>query len=75
MTHITQNSIIYTKKLISYISAFLKRVLDGVIEARTRSANYKVAEQIWRTEYRSHSFVDVLAAVNKGDLDALRSDK
>lgn len=75
MTHITLSIVNYLNNIIKHISTFLKTVLNGVIETRTLSANYKVAEQIWRTEYRTHSFADVLAAVNKGDLDALNSNK
>ena len=50
----------------------LKNVYSFIQNSRVKSANYKVAEQLHRIEYREHSFSAVLTAVTNRDLDSLK---
>lgn len=63
--------------LIYAFKAFFKSIciLGKVfIEARQKQTNYNIAMQLWKTEFRKESFDTVLAAVNRGDLDALKQN-
>lgn len=44
----------------------------AIIEARQSQANYRIAHQLWKTEYRNESFDRVFYAVNNGTLEELK---
>lgn len=58
------------KAFFKAMSAFGKAFID----ARQKQTNYNIAMQLWKTEFRKESFDTVLAAVNRGDLDALKQN-
>lgn len=51
--------------------AWLSKIWNHFIEARTRSAEIKVAEMLHRTEYRNESFDTVLFMVRAKRLEEL----
>jgi len=69
----------YLKPALEFLLYAFKRfftliglLAKAFIDARQKQTNYNIALQLWKTEYRKESFDTVLAAVNRGDLNALR---
>ena len=50
----------------------LRKIYEVIQEGKIKSANYRVAEQLHRVEYRNCSFSAVLDAVTKRELSSLQ---
>lgn len=50
---------------------FFKSLITFFDRLSRVDVEYKIANQLWRTEYRNHSFTDVLEAVQQRSLDNL----
>lgn len=48
-----------------------KRLYNTMIEARTLQANYYIAQQLHRSEYKNESVGAIFAALNEGKLNDL----
>jgi len=58
--------------ILTILGSVLYKLFKAFIYAKEQQANYNVAVQLWRTEFRKESFESVLSAVNKGDLSDLK---
>lgn len=59
---------------LNIIGSLLYRIFKAFTYAKQQQANYNVALQLWKTEFRKESFDTVLAAVNKGNLNDLKNN-
>lgn len=50
----------------------LRSFLNSIIKARQSTANAKIADILQRTEYKTHTYAEVLEAVKNQDLEMLR---
>lgn len=58
--------------ILTKIKNFFKYILDSYLEARAIQANWRIAEILHRTEYRSDSVDRIFYALTKQDLGSLK---
>lgn len=63
-------SISFAKAILKYLVKASKSILNALIEARTRQAEYEIAKML-QTEYRNESFHYILQKLREGHLDEL----
>ena len=60
----------FAKVILKYLVKASKSILNALIEARTRQAEYEIAKML-QTEYRNENFHYILQKLREGRLDEL----